>query len=131
MCESDVYFETYRHVYSVLKSFTEDTFPMKNYIVDVDVSLLFIQFKQLCISWLYIRSISLFFSSLQPSPHYPSYIPAKGKIVFTYKQHTLDLKNTSTWPSASAMKFNDSQLEALKHAITTQFSVIQGAIQLL
>lgn len=38
MCESDVYFETYRHVYSVLKSFTEDTFPMKNYIIDVDVS---------------------------------------------------------------------------------------------
>lgn len=38
MCESDVYFETYRHVYSVLKSFTEETFPMKNYIIDVDVS---------------------------------------------------------------------------------------------
>lgn len=43
MCESDVYFETYRHVYSVLKSFTEETFPMKNYIIDVDVRLLFIR----------------------------------------------------------------------------------------
>lgn len=37
MCESDVYFETYRHVYCVLKSFIEETFPMKNYIIDVDV----------------------------------------------------------------------------------------------
>lgn len=38
MFESDVYFETYRHVYNVLKLFTEETFPMKNYIIDVDVS---------------------------------------------------------------------------------------------
>lgn len=41
MIESDVYFESYRHVYGVLKAFTEETFPMKNYIVDVDVSLVF------------------------------------------------------------------------------------------
>lgn len=97
MCESDVYFETYRHVYSVLKQFTDETFPLKNYIIDVD-----------------------------PTPHYPNYIPSKGKVVFTYKQHALDLKNTSEWPSAASMKFNDSQLDALKHAITRQFSVIQG-----
>lgn len=38
MCESDVYFETYRHVYGVLKNFTEHTFPLRNYIIDVDVS---------------------------------------------------------------------------------------------
>lgn len=97
MCESDVYFETYRHVYSVLKQFTDETFPLKNYIIDVD-----------------------------PAPHYPNYIPSKGKVLFTYKQHTLDLKNTSDWPDAASMKFNDSQLDALKHAITRQFSVIQG-----
>lgn len=46
MCESDVYFETYRHVYSVLKSFTDETFPMKNYIIDVDVSCKFGDTKQ-------------------------------------------------------------------------------------
>lgn len=40
MCESDVYFETYRHVYNVMKSFSEDTFPMKNYIIDIDVSMI-------------------------------------------------------------------------------------------
>lgn len=38
MIESDVYFESYRHVYGVLKAFTLDTFPMKSYIVDADVS---------------------------------------------------------------------------------------------
>lgn len=38
MCESDVYFESYRHVYEVLKNFNEQTFPLRNYIIDVDVS---------------------------------------------------------------------------------------------
>lgn len=38
MCESDVYFETYRHVYEVLKNFNEQSFPLRNYIIDVDVS---------------------------------------------------------------------------------------------
>lgn len=41
MCESDVYFETYRHVYNVLKLFNDETFPMKNYIIDVDVNVQF------------------------------------------------------------------------------------------
>lgn len=40
MCESDVYFETYRHVYEVLKNFNEKTFPLRNYIIDVDVSFI-------------------------------------------------------------------------------------------
>lgn len=57
---------------------------------------------------------------------YPDYVPAKGKVIYTYKQHVLDLKNTSSWPLASEMKFNDMQLEALKHALTRKFSVIQG-----
>lgn len=63
---------------------------------------------------------------MQPSPHYPNYIPAKGKILFNYKNHELDLKDASAWPSAAAMKFNDSQVDAMKHALTRQFSVIQG-----
>lgn len=41
MCESDVYFETYRHVFGVLRSFTDETFPMKNYLIDVDVCYAF------------------------------------------------------------------------------------------
>lgn len=63
---------------------------------------------------------------LQPTPQYPSYIPAQGRVVFTYKQHSLDLKNTSTWPTAAELKLNDSQVEALQHALTRKFSVIQG-----
>lgn len=38
LCESEVYFESYRHVYNVLKNITEDSFPMRNYIINTDVS---------------------------------------------------------------------------------------------
>lgn len=62
----------------------------------------------------------------QPTPQYPNYIPANGRIVFTYKQHVLDLKNTSTWPSPPELKLNESQVDALKHALTRRLSVIQG-----
>lgn len=44
MFESEVYFESYRHVHHVLKSFTEDTFPLRSYIINVDVSHFTIQF---------------------------------------------------------------------------------------
>lgn len=38
----------------------------------------------------------------------------------------LDLKNTSTWPSPPELKLNESQVDALKHALTRRLSVIQG-----
>lgn len=38
MFESEVYFESYRHVHHVLKSFTEESFPLRQYIINVDVS---------------------------------------------------------------------------------------------
>lgn len=38
MFESEVYFESYRHVHHVLKSFTDETFPLRQYIINVDVS---------------------------------------------------------------------------------------------
>lgn len=46
--------------------------------------------------------------------------------MFTYKNHVLDLKNSSAWPPSELMNFNDSQADAFKHALTRKFSVIQG-----
>lgn len=68
----------------------------------------------------------LFFASFQPSAHFPDYVPAKGRFCFNYKNHILDLKNTSTWPSPAEMKLNDDQMHAMKHALTHKLSVIQG-----
>lgn len=97
MFESEVYFEPYHHVYNVMKNFDDETFPMKNYIIDVDVN-----------------------------PTYPSYIPPTTKTIYTHRKYALDLKNTSAWPSAAALKLNDSQLSAFKNSLTNKFSVIQG-----
>lgn len=36
MAESEVYYESYRHVLAALKRMKEDNFPMKQYVVDVD-----------------------------------------------------------------------------------------------
>lgn len=38
MVESDVYFEPYHYTFKVLRSLTEDTFPLVNYIVNIEVS---------------------------------------------------------------------------------------------
>lgn len=38
MAESEVYYEAYRHVLAALKRMTEDNFPMKQYIVNVDTA---------------------------------------------------------------------------------------------
>lgn len=40
MFESEVYFEPYHHVYNVMRNFDDETFPMKNYIIDVDVRVI-------------------------------------------------------------------------------------------
>lgn len=36
------------------------------------------------------------------------------------------MRNTSTWPTPAELKLNASQVDALKHALTNRFSVIQG-----
>lgn len=41
MIESDVYFEPYHYTFKVLKTLTEDNFPLVNYIVNIEVSWVF------------------------------------------------------------------------------------------
>lgn len=48
------------------------------------------------------------------------------KTIYTHRKYALDLKNTSVWPSAAALKLNESQLDAFKNSLTNKFSVIQG-----
>lgn len=97
MCESGVYFETYRHVYEVLRRFNEHTFPLRNYIIDVDVT-----------------------------PTYPNYIPETGRSIFIYKNQPLEMKDLSKWPTATQLGLNESQLNAFKSSLTRKFSVVQG-----
>lgn len=40
LMESEIFFESYNHVYRVLKELNEDNFPMKKYIIENFVSIL-------------------------------------------------------------------------------------------
>lgn len=42
MFESDIYFEPYHHVFKVLRNLNEEQFPMRNFVIDIDVNIKFI-----------------------------------------------------------------------------------------
>lgn len=43
-----------------------------------------------------------------------------------YKNQPLDIKDTSKWPKAEALRLDESQLNAFKSSLTRKFAVIQG-----
>ncbi|XP_069362838.1 NFX1-type zinc finger-containing protein 1-like [Maniola hyperantus] len=97
MIESEIYFEPYYHV---LKAMQDPSFPehiaMKKYIVDVN-----------------------------PEPRPPAYLDNSRKYrVMTPR--TFNVLDFDTCPSSEELKFNESQYEAYKMALTHEFAVIQG-----
>ena len=110
MVESPAYFEAYRHVLKGLKELDETTLPFKKYLVEC---------------------------SEEVDP--PEYLRRDDtdELVCYDLSKALNLPNISTakavpvlqpgaWPSVETLSLNRSQLEALRTAITTEFSVIQG-----
>ena len=110
MVESPAYYEAYRHVLKGLKELDETTMPFKKYLVecreDVD------------------------------SPEYLRREDWQEPVCYDLRLAlgVPDAKNASkvpilqlgAWPSVEILPLNSSQLDALKTAITTEFSVIQG-----
>ncbi|XP_063233033.1 NFX1-type zinc finger-containing protein 1-like isoform X1 [Bacillus rossius redtenbacheri] len=96
MVESEVYFEPYYHVMKALQNMTENSFPMSQYIVQV-----------------------------QPRSAPPAYLRARHPVyeVGGYRFPVLD---EQLWPSSSQLKLDDSQYRAFKSALTKEFVVIQG-----
>ena len=106
MVESPAYFEAYRHVLKGLKELDENTLPFKKYLVeccgDVDPP-----------------------EYLRRKDGYPVYYDLSETL------HVLDgtrvpVLDPKAWPPVEFLPLNSSQLEALRTAITTEFSVIQG-----
>ena len=110
MVESPAYFEAYRHVLKGLKQLDETTLPFKKYLVEC---------------------------SKEVDP--PEYLRRDDteKPVCYDLSNALDVPDVSNvravpvlqltaWPSVKTLPLNSSQLEALRTAITTEFSVIQG-----
>ena len=112
MVESPAYFEAYRHVLKGFKELDETTLPFKKYLVEC---------------------------SAQVDP--PEYLrrddteePVCYDLSKAFHVGDASIANATTvpvlqpgaWPSVKALPLNSSQLEALRTAITTEFSVIQG-----
>ncbi|CAB3261339.1 unnamed protein product [Arctia plantaginis] len=111
MIESEVYFEPYLHVLKALQAPTfSKQLPMQEYIVKVN-----------------------------PSTDTPAYLT--NDIQYTIIEETDDeegfpfritpeikftVLNPASWPTKDELKFNKSQYEAYKLALTHEFAVIQG-----
>ncbi|KAJ7385065.1 NFX1-type zinc finger-containing protein 1 [Desmophyllum pertusum] len=110
MVESPAYYEAYRHVLKGLKELDETTLPFKKYLVecseDVDPPE-------------YLRR-----EDTQEPVRYD--LTLALDVPDAVNASAVPVLQPKAWPSVEALPLNSSQLEALKTAVTTEFSVIQG-----
>nr|CAD7438059.1 unnamed protein product [Timema bartmani] len=97
LVECQVYFEPYYHVLKALQVMHPETFPMRQYVIDVNVS---------------------------NSP--PSYVLRSPDFEFDIDGHIVPVTDETKWPSAKDLHLDDSQYKAFKSALTNEFVVIQG-----
>nr|CAD7408893.1 unnamed protein product [Timema poppensis] len=97
LVECQVYFEPYYHVLKALQVMHPETFPMRQYVIDVNVS---------------------------NSP--PSYVLRSLDFEFNIDGHIVPVTDETKWPSAEDLNLDDSQYKAFKSALTNEFVVIQG-----
>ncbi|XP_031564674.1 uncharacterized protein LOC116300052 isoform X2 [Actinia tenebrosa] len=108
MAESPAYFEAYRHVLTALQSMHEECLPFQKYLVecskDVDAPA-------------YLRD-----------KKEPVRYDLREALEVPHVQEAADvaLLQPDQWPNVSHLPLNDSQYEALRTALTKEFSVIQG-----
>ena len=110
MVESPAYFEAYRHVLTGLKKLDEKTLPFKRYLVECNAEV--------------------------DPPEYLRRHDTQTPVCYDLSKalHIRDASNAKAvpvlqpeaWPPVEALPLNSSQLEALRTALTTEFSVIQG-----
>ena len=113
MVESPAYFEAYRHVLKGLKELDETTLPFQKYLVecseDVDPPE-------------YLRRDD----SQEEPVCYDLSKALDVQVCDGSNASAVPVLQADAWPSVKKLPLNSSQLEALRTAITTEFSVIQG-----
>ena len=110
MVESPAYFEAYRYFLKGLKEVNETTLPFTKYLVECSAEVDPPE---------YLRrneTEAPVYFDLRDALDVPGNKNAKEVPVLT----------PGAWPSVATLPLNSSQLEALRTAITTEFSVIQG-----
>ena len=110
MVESPAYYEAYRHVLKGLKELDETTIPFKKYLVECS-------------------------EDVDP-PDYLRREDSQEPVCYDLRlalgvpdetnASRVPVLQLGAWPSVEILPLNSSQFEALKTAVTTEFSVIQG-----
>ena len=111
MVESPAYFEAYRYVLKGLQELDETTLPFKKYLVECSGEVDPPE---------YLRRDE------SEEPVYYDLGKALQMLYLPNTTSTVPVLRPEAWPSVEGLPLNKSQLEALKTAITTEFSVIQG-----
>ena len=114
--ESRAYFEASRHILRSLQTAETSTMPFKRYLIDNDPIPVnrpsYLQCgTQYDISWLYPQSKRLT-SILIPS--------------LECSNRTIDIMDESAWPTEYELELDESQIKAIRMALTQEISVIQG-----
>ena len=109
MVESPAYFEAYRHVLTGLKELNENTLPFKKYLVECCAEVDPPEY-------------------LRREDGYPVYYDLSKAldVLDGIKATRVPVLDPKAWPPVDRLPLNSSQLEALRTAVTTEFSVIQG-----
>ncbi|XP_019640287.1 PREDICTED: NFX1-type zinc finger-containing protein 1-like [Branchiostoma belcheri] len=111
MVETSAYFEAYRHVLKGLQEVRQNTMPFTKYIVDCDCA-----------------------NGVNPPAYLRGRFGADEEVVDVYddnnphfgRSRAVPILREDRWPSADALHLDDSQYQAVKMALTKEFSVIQG-----
>lgn len=112
MVESDAYFEAYRHIMTALQETTEDTLPLKEYIIKCkkEVNAPSYLKKDSCYDF---RSLVCHDDNFDHS------------VELDYAKN-VNVLNTKNWPSKEKMGLDESQIASLKSAMTKEIAIIQG-----
>ena len=110
MVESPAYFESYRPILEQLKKITPDSFPFQEYLVHCNSDVKPPQYLRSGILGSQVRYDLEETLGLQPAGW----------------SGIVSICDPQSWPQAEDVSLNASQLEALKGALTKEFSVIQG-----
>ncbi|XP_051489082.1 NFX1-type zinc finger-containing protein 1 isoform X2 [Apus apus] len=113
MVETTAYFEAYQHVLEGIQEIQEEDIPFQKYIVECDT-----QVKQPA----YLTMDTAYnFAPLMEDPLLDKDIYPDG--LRTQSVHVLDPKQ---WPSMETLRLDESQMEALRLALTKELAIIQG-----
>ena len=106
MVESSAYFEAYKHVLEGMKECDPESIPMQQYIVHCNAE---------------VESPSYLRRRYNPTFNLSEALSTQMGIAAA-----VDILDDESWPSYQETELNESQLRALKHALTKEFVVIQG-----